>query len=333
MAAGGCATTLAEAVLPAPPSVELTAPVVLFFVPAVVPVTFTENVHEAAAASVPPARLAEPDPAVAVMVPLPQVPERPLGVAITTPAGRVSVKATPLSDAPGLGLVMVKLRLVLPPTTKLAAPNDLLMVGGLTAATVTLAEAVLPVPPSVEPTAPVVLFLAPDAVPVTVTENVHDAFAASAAPARLAEPDPAVAVMAPPPQVPVRPLGVATTSPAGKVSVKATPLSDALGLGLVTVKLRLVLAPTRMLAAPNTSLMVGGTMAATVTLAEAVVPVPPSVELTVPVVLFLVPDVVPVTFTENVHEALAANVPAARLTEPDPAVAVMVPLPQVPVRP
>jgi hypothetical protein len=74
-------------------------------------------------------------------------------------------------------------------------------------------------------------------------------------------------------------------------------------------------------------------MAATVTLAEAVVPVPPSVELTVPVVLFLVPDVVPVTFTENVHEALAANVPAARLTEPDPAVAVMVPLPQVPVRP
>jgi hypothetical protein len=37
---------LAEAVPPVPPSVEVTAPVVLFFVPAVVPVTFTEKVQE-----------------------------------------------------------------------------------------------------------------------------------------------------------------------------------------------------------------------------------------------------------------------------------------------
>jgi hypothetical protein len=32
--------------------------------------------------------------------------------------------------------------------------------------------------------------------------------------------------------------------PDGKVSVKPTPVSDAVALGLVTVKLRLVVAPT-----------------------------------------------------------------------------------------
>jgi len=39
----------------------------------------------------------------------------------------------------------------------------------------------------------------------------------------------------------------------------------------------------------------------TVTLAVAVLPVPPSFEVTV-VLLFLVPAVIPVTFTENVQE-------------------------------
>jgi hypothetical protein len=97
LAIEGGATTLilAEAFPPVPPSVELILPVVLFFVPAVVPVTFTANVHELLAAIVPPERLTEPDPALAVIVPEPHVPVRPFGVETARPAGSVSVKATP----------------------------------------------------------------------------------------------------------------------------------------------------------------------------------------------------------------------------------------------
>ncbi len=79
--------------------------------------------------------------------------------------------------------------------------------------------------------------------------------------------------------------------------------------------------------------MLAGTTAATVTLAEAVPPVPPSTEVTAPVVLFFVPAVVPVTFTLKVHEALAASVAPVKLTAPDPAVATMVPPPQLPASP
>ena len=48
---------VAVAVFPVPPFVALTAPVVFTCVPAVTPVTFTENVHVPLAAMVPPARL------------------------------------------------------------------------------------------------------------------------------------------------------------------------------------------------------------------------------------------------------------------------------------
>ena len=80
-----------------PPSVELTLPVVLFCVPAAIPVTFIENVHYVLAASVAPERLITFVPCVAVIVPPPQLPVRPLGVEITRPAGNVSLKPTPLS--------------------------------------------------------------------------------------------------------------------------------------------------------------------------------------------------------------------------------------------
>src|SRR5215510_6447382 len=67
-------------VAPVPPLVELTAPVVLFFTPPVVPVTLTAIVQLPPAAIEPPVRLIEPDPAVAVTLP-PQTPLKPLGVA------------------------------------------------------------------------------------------------------------------------------------------------------------------------------------------------------------------------------------------------------------
>ena len=55
---GGATTVMeAEAVPPAPPSVALTVPVVLFWSPAVIPVTLTENVHPLLAARVAPDKL------------------------------------------------------------------------------------------------------------------------------------------------------------------------------------------------------------------------------------------------------------------------------------
>src|SRR5262245_33435968 len=80
----------------------------------------------------PPVRLMLPDPAVAVMVPDPQKVAKfnPLGVATTRPAGSVSVKARPFSTPLGFGLRTSKVRVVVPPTDTLAAPKDLLIVGG-----------------------------------------------------------------------------------------------------------------------------------------------------------------------------------------------------------
>src|SRR5258708_20195776 len=100
---GGHTVTLGLEVFPVPPSVDVTC-TLLFFTPAVVPVTFTDNVHEALIASVPPDRLTVPEPATAVAVP-PQVLLNPLGVATTRPAGRLSVKATPVSATLAFGFV------------------------------------------------------------------------------------------------------------------------------------------------------------------------------------------------------------------------------------
>src|SRR5712692_9527933 len=187
---GGAATvrTAVLLVTPVPPSVVVIAPVVLLLAPAVVPVTFTENVQVDPAAGdavrVPPDRLMLPLPATAVIVPAPQEPVT-LGVAATTtPAGRLSVKATPLSALAVFGLTMVKLSVLLAFSATLVGLKALLMVGGATTVN-TAVLLVVPVPPSVEVTAPVVLFFTPAVVPVTFTENVQVDPAASVAPDRL----------------------------------------------------------------------------------------------------------------------------------------------------
>ncbi len=247
-----------------------------------VPVTFAEIVQEVFTASVPPERLIDPDPATAVAVP-PQVLVSPLGVATTRPAGRLSVKATPVSGIVlAAGLVIVKLSEVEPFSAMAAAPNDLVMVGGV--ATLMLAVAVLPVPPLVEVTLPVVLTKFPEAVAVMLTVRVQVLLAAMVPPVSEMLPEPATAV-AVPPQVLVRPLGVATTRPAGSVSVNATPVSaTALAAGLVMVKVSEVVPFRGTATAPKALAIDGG--ATTLILAEAVPPVPPSVEVTLPVVLF-----------------------------------------------
>jgi hypothetical protein len=313
-------------VVPGPLSFEVIAPVVLFCVPSAVAVTFSEMLHELLAATVPPPKLADPEPANAVVVP-PHVLLRPLGVATTSPAGKLSLKATPVRPMV-FKLVIVNVRLVLVFSVIELAPNVLLMVGGL--ATVMLAVLVFPVPPFVELTV-TELFFTPEVVPVTFTLIAHAPLTATVPVARLTVPVPAVAVVVPP-HVLLIPLGVATTSPAGKLSVNATPVSvTVFAAGLVIVKLKLVVPFTGIMAAPNDLLIVGGD--ATVKVAEAVPPAPPSVELIAVVVLFFTPAVVPVTFTENVHVPLAASVAAERLIELPLAVAEIVPLPQVPVCP
>jgi hypothetical protein len=279
-----------------------------------------ENVQELLKAIVPPDKLTVFVPAVAVMVPAPHDPVNPFGVATTKPAGKVSLKATPLRLCVELLFWIVKVRLVEPFNGMLAAPNALMMIGGPT----TVRGAVLlvvPVPPSVELIGPVVLFFTPGVVPWTVSEMVQDPLVATDPPDRLAEDAPGVAV-AVPPQLLFRLDGFATTTPAGKLSVKAIPFSVTFEFGFVMVKVRLVVPFKGTCATPNALEIVGGL--ATVRVAEAVLPVPPFVELTAPVVLLKTPDTVPTTVTPNPHRPPTPTVPPVRVIV-DGAVVVKVP--------
>jgi len=200
--------------------VEVTLPVVLVYWPAAAPVTVIENWHWLLTAMVAPERAI---PVGAVVV---KVPPQTVAVALATvrPVGRVSLNATPTAGSGfAAGLVIVNVSEVVAFNPMPDGLNTFAIDGG--ASTFKLAEAVPPVPPSVDVTLPVVLFCVPAAMPVTFTEKVHNELATSVAPDRLITFVPAVAVIVPPPQEPLRPLGVATTKPAGKVSLKATPLS------------------------------------------------------------------------------------------------------------
>src|SRR5712691_6337867 len=224
-------------------------------------------------------------------------------LATVSPVGSVSVKATAFSAVVfAAGLVMVNCSEVVVFSAMVVGLNARLSVGG--AITLMVADAVKPAPPSVEVTLPVVLFWSPPAVPSTFTEKVHDADAASDAPDRLITLVAGVAVIVPPPQVPLKPLGVLMTRPAGSVSLKPTPVSVVPVFGLLIVKLSEAVPVTAILGAPNDLLMVGG--ATTVVQALAVFPVPPSVEVTLPVVLFFNPVVVPVTVTLKLHRLFTA---------------------------
>ena len=68
----------------------------------------------------------------------------------------------------------------------------------------------------------------------------------------------AVAAIVPPPHVPDNPLGVATTKPAGNVSVNATPVKEELALGFVIVKVKEVVALRSMVPTPKVFVIEGG---------------------------------------------------------------------------
>ena len=122
--------SVAEAVFPAPLSLEVTGPVVLVFVPELVAVTFAANVQDALVARVAPDSEMLDDPAAAVIVPPPHEPVRPFGVETTRPDGSGSETATPVSCAPEFGFVIVNVSDVLAPTEIDDAPNAFEIVGG-----------------------------------------------------------------------------------------------------------------------------------------------------------------------------------------------------------
>jgi hypothetical protein len=325
---GGPSTfSVAVAVTPVPPSVAETAPEVLTWEPAAVPVTFTLTVQLADAARDPPLRETAAGDTAATATP-PQVLARPLGVAMARPAGSVSLKATPVRATVAFGLVMVKVRDVEPFNGTDAAPKALPIVGGAT--TVTEEFEVLPVPPSVEVTV-TLLFLTPAVEPVTFTLKLQEVLVARLAPLRATEVAPATAVIVPPPHVPVRPFGVATTRPAGRESVKAMPFKVTLPAGFVIVKLSKVVPLTGTVAAPKDAEMEAGVP--TVSVAVAELPFPPLLEDTMMVEFGKTPELRALTFTLNWHCAPAAIVALLRITRLSPAGAEIVPPPHDPVRP
>src|SRR5262245_14521645 len=170
---------------------------------------------------------------------------------------------------------MVKLRLVDPFSGIEPAPKNLIMTGGAT--TVMEALEVLPLPALPEVTW-TLLFFTPPVVPWTSTETVQLVPGARLAPVRLTEPEPPTAV-ADPPQALFR-LGVdATTRPAGRLSVKATPVRVRFWLLLLSmVKVRLVVPFSGIVAAPKALTMCGGLMTVRSGLVAAVLPSPASVE-------------------------------------------------------
>lgn len=161
-----------------------------------------------------------------------------------------------------------------------------------------------------------------------MTENVQDELPFSATPAKLIAADAATAVTDPP-HVFVRPGGVATWSPAGSVSLKPMLVRVWLFVFL-TVKVRVVVPFRGIVGAPNNWVTVGA--AVTLMFALAVPPVPAVVDVTAPVVFVRSPAATPVTLMMKVHEPLAGIVPPDRLTLPDPGVALIVPVPHVPLR-
>ena len=228
---------LEVAVLPVPPLVELTAPVVVVYEPAVAPVTVTGTGRLPAADTEAPVRVMVLPPVI-VSVPPPTL-ELPL--AAVKPLGSVSVKATPLSEVPEFELVMVKVRVVVPFTATDVGLNEAAIEGADTTMRV-LEVAVLPVPPLVELTAPVVVVYEPAVAPVTVTGTGRLLAAATEAPVRVMVLPPVI-VSVPPPTLEVP---LVTVKPVGSVSVKATPFSVVLVFELVMVNVRVLVPFTAM---------------------------------------------------------------------------------------
>jgi hypothetical protein len=173
----------------------------------------------------------------------------------------------------------------------------------------------------VEDTFKVVLTYVPAAGAVTVAVIVQLLLAAIVPPDNEIADPPERPVMIPPH------CGVATfaesVTPVGKLSVNETPVNAVAVLGLVMVKVNVEVPPAAIGFGENDFEIEGG--ATTVTDAFAVLPVPPFVDVTLPVKLFCAPAVTPVTVTLKVQLPLAAIVPPLSDTSRVAAVVMSVP--------
>jgi hypothetical protein len=245
----------AEAGAPLTPCAVVTAPVVLACKPEAAPATWTENVQLAPGASIAPERLIALVPCVELIVPPPQEPAKPGGVATTSPLGNMSENAIPVNVVCWSGLRSVNDKDVDPPRGIDAAPNPFTSFGGSTA--VTVAVLVLPGPAS-EPTV-TVFVCGPACVAVTLRVTLQTVLASSMTPERLTVEDPASAVVVPP-QPSLNPFGVATTSPNGRLSVNLIPLIEAPPsmFGFPSMNVSDVFPLTAIMFAPNALDTVGG---------------------------------------------------------------------------
>jgi hypothetical protein len=204
----------------------------------------------------------------------------------------------------------------------------LVTVGGTSTAIDALA--VPPVPPLVELTLPVVLVLTPAVVLVTLPVTVQLAPTPRLLPLTVKPVEPTAPPVRPPKQV--VPRAVDTVIPAGNESLTVTPVRGRVlvaGFVMVTVTVEVPVFRA-MLAEPKDLVMVGGTKAMTVRVAVAVPPVPPFVEVTLPVVFVAAPTVLSVTVTVTVQLAPPLIVAPLKLMVPEPTVLlVSVPFVQV----
>lgn len=153
-----------------------------------------------------------------------------------------------------------------------------------------------------------------------MTETMQEAPGAKVPPDNITEDAPA-APLAVPPHVLFKLFGLATTKPAGRLSVKARPLRVVFLSGLLMVNVRLVVPFNGTEAAPNALTMAGGLV--TVRMAEDVLPFPAAVESMVTLLVYT-PSADAWTLTMIV-QVPAARAALLKLMEDDPAAAVTVP--------
>jgi len=141
-----------------------------------------------------------------------------------------------------------------PPTGIVSAPKTFDSDGGFTVAAFTLSDAlaVEPVPPFVELTGPVVLFATPVVLLVTFTVAVHDVPTLIVAPLNEIVDAPAAGANVAPLQLVVAPAGEATVMPAGRESLKLTPVSaSGFAPEFPSVNVNVVVPPALIDDAPN----------------------------------------------------------------------------------
>lgn len=314
LGAFGLTDNVAEAVSPVPPFVEVTAPLVFNLAPSVIAVTETLTVQVPETGMAPPEKEMEVAYAIGEKVGLPQLDVVGFGGEATfIPVGKVSLNATPVKVVVFCaGLVRVNVSVLTPLIRMVEGLKILLIVGG--DATVRVAMAALPVPSSVEVTALLVLSFAPPLVAVILTVAVQELLAAMVPPLKVMMVAPPTGAYVGVPQPDLVALGVADTCrPAGRESVKETFVRAALILGLVMVNVRVLVPLTAIASGEKDLLMVRPVV--TVRVAVAVLPVPPLVEVTAPLVLTLSPLVVGVTLTLTTHVPPVAMVPLENVSE------------------